>query len=449
VNRFYFFVFLMGLSGARAADLADAIQQTREDIQASVQQLNQLRDQVEAERAPLTEALTDLEKEAAALRQEMTEFRSTQLDTESEMSNLRRDVEQLRKELDFIETVSLEYRRGLEVRVHPAEIPGLTSAMKAVEAEPMIRDQVAAWVQWGLDGLEKRFGGFRVTGSALDAEGNQVDGVFLIFGSSVYFVSNDGGPTGWVRTEVSHLLPGVIPFEDAQDVQRAVALAAEGAEPVLMPVDVTGGEALRIQESTISRMERLKQGGVMVIPLLAVAGLSVVMALLKCVDLMRFKVSLSPADLSSVAEEDSTGISALGWPIRSLVEAARRHRRAPREHLEEILHEQVLSVLPRLERSLGMLAVFGGVAPLLGLLGTVTGMIHTFQLVELFGTGDSRTLSGGISEALVTTALGLMIAIPVLIVHAMLARWAKSKLAELEQTAVSLVNTMVPQAPGR
>src|SRR5690606_17594471 len=118
-----------------------------------------------------------------------------------------------------------------------------------------------------------------------------------------------------------------------------------------------------------------------------------------------------------------------------------------REHLEEIMHEHVLAVVPRLERSLGTLAVFGGVAPLLGLLGTVTGMISTFQLVTLFGSGNAKTLSGGISEALVTTQVGLVIAIPVLLAHAFLARKAKSMLGELEQVAVSLVN-VVKSDPG-
>jgi len=144
--------------------------------------------------------------------------------------------------------------------------------------------------------------------------------------------------------------------------------------------------------------------------------------------------------------DDETASDVLEWaerrpePIGSVMAAAVRHRRASREHLEEILHEHVLGVVPRLERSLGMLAVFGGIAPLLGLLGTVTGMIHTFQLVQVFGTGNSRTLSGGISEALVTTQVGLIIAIPVLLAHAFLARRARALLGELEQSAVSLVN---------
>ena len=99
-------------------------------------------------------------------------------------------------------------------------------------------------------------------------------------------------------------------------------------------------------------------------------------------------------------------------------------------------------MMPKLEQHLGTLAVLGGVAPLLGLLGTVTGMIHTFDLVTIFGTGEARLLSGGISEALITTKFGLGIAIPVLLVHAFFARRIRTVVAELENAAIRVVNAL-------
>ena len=76
----------------------------------------------------------------------------------------------------------------------------------------------------------------------------------------------------------------------------------------------------------------------------------------------------------------------------------------------------------------------------LGLLGTVTGMIKTFKLITVFGTGDARALSSGISEALITTEFGLLVAIPTLLMHAILARTAKGVLASMEQTGLAFVN---------
>ena len=133
-------------------------------------------------------------------------------------------------------------------------------------------------------------------------------------------------------------------------------------------------------------------------------------------------------------------------PLKSLYLECIACRAASREQLEELLHEHIISYVPRLERHLGTLAVLGGIAPLLGLLGTVTGMIHTFQMVTLFGSGDARLLSGGISEALITTKYGLIIAVPVLLAHAFLSRHARGKLAELEQTAIGMVNDVKGRA---
>ena len=116
------------------------------------------------------------------------------------------------------------------------------------------------------------------------------------------------------------------------------------------------------------------------------------------------------------------------------------HANERRGTLEEILYEKILAVRPRLERFLPFIALTAAAAPLLGLLGTVTGMIKTFNLITIFGTGDAKSLSSGISEALVTTELGLVVAIPALIIHGLLSRMSRQKLAEMEQTAVGFIN---------
>lgn len=126
-----------------------------------------------------------------------------------------------------------------------------------------------------------------------------------------------------------------------------------------------------------------------------------------------------------------------------LMVAGVEHADEKRGTLEEILYEKILSVRPKLERFLPFIALTAAAAPLLGLLGTVTGMIKTFNLITIFGTGDAKSLSSGISEALITTALGLIIAIPALIAHGMLARMARQKLGDMEQTAVGFINGVI------
>jgi biopolymer transport protein ExbB len=101
---------------------------------------------------------------------------------------------------------------------------------------------------------------------------------------------------------------------------------------------------------------------------------------------------------------------------------------------ETILHETA-----RLERFLWLVKVVSAVTPLMGLLGTVTGMIRTFQIITLFGTGDPKLMAGGISEALVTTMLGLVAAIPLVLLHSWLSSISKSVVDVLEEQGTGIV----------
>ena len=127
-------------------------------------------------------------------------------------------------------------------------------------------------------------------------------------------------------------------------------------------------------------------------------------------------------------------------PARLMLVDAVEHSDERKELIEEIMYERMIELQPKLERLLPFIAVTAATAPLMGLLGTVTGMINTFKLITIFGTGDARRLSGGISEALVTTEFGLIVAIPSLIMHALLNRRAQGVMANMERMAVSFVN---------
>jgi biopolymer transport protein ExbB len=111
-----------------------------------------------------------------------------------------------------------------------------------------------------------------------------------------------------------------------------------------------------------------------------------------------------------------------------------------REEMENSLQEAILKEIPPMERFLSTLGMLAAIAPLLGLLGTVTGMIDTFHVITLHGTGDPRLMSGGISEALVTTMLGLSVAIPLMLSQTLLSRAVDKKIGEMEEKAMALVN---------
>jgi biopolymer transport protein ExbB len=115
------------------------------------------------------------------------------------------------------------------------------------------------------------------------------------------------------------------------------------------------------------------------------------------------------------------------------------NRSADNETLELKLDEAILREVPMLERWQGWIKVLAAVAPLLGLLGTVVGMIRTFQAITLFGTGDPKLMAGGISQALVTTVLGLVVAIPLVLLHSLVASRSRTLVEILEEQSAGIV----------
>ena len=137
---------------------------------------------------------------------------------------------------------------------------------------------------------------------------------------------------------------------------------------------------------------------------------------------------------------DNLDVSLCGGPHqRGLIfSLASVHIGATREERYDRLYAALRAQRNRLERGLGAIAMTASIAPLLGLLGTVSGMITTFKAMTLFGAGDANVVSGGIAEALITTELGLVVAIPALLAHALMSRRVKSYFAQLENDAVQL-----------
>jgi len=185
------------------------------------------------------------------------------------------------------------------------------------------------------------------------------------------------------------------------------------------------------------------------LPIFALAAAALLVALVKWVGLV-FTRRPAPkrvrALLAAVARRDRQAAldeaAALRGPTGRMLVAGLEHIDQPRSLVEEIMYESVLSTRLRLNRWLPFIAITSSSAPLLGLLGTVTGIMNTFTLMTVFGTGDVKTLSSGISEALITTEFGLYVAIPSLLTYAFLSRKAKSVVDQMEKSAIALVNQL-------
>ncbi len=213
-------------------------------------------------------------------------------------------------------------------------------------------------------------------------------------------------------------------------------------------IDVSRGGALRQITHKQTFTDQVKKGGLLVWPILGLGLLALFIGLERTLFLGRVH-----ANTDKVMGKVNTLAASGRWedcdnmvrnekkiPVYNVLRTGLGARSEDRETLESILQEAILKELPRLERFLPMLNIMGAVAPLLGLLGTVTGMISTFHVITLYGTGDPRMMSGGISTALVTTMLGLTVAIPIMLVYTFLCRQVEHVIGDMEEKAVALTN---------
>ena len=132
-------------------------------------------------------------------------------------------------------------------------------------------------------------------------------------------------------------------------------------------------------------------------------------------------------------------------PLTNIVAAALEARHEPPEGIRQVVVDQGRQETPRLQKYLGVLGTVASVSPLLGLLGTVLGMINVFRVVSAQGVGQADSLAGGISEAMITTATGLTIAIPALVAYNAFSDKAAALVLEIERLALSFIKRIVQQ----
>ncbi|KIX15875.1 MotA/TolQ/ExbB proton channel family protein [Dethiosulfatarculus sandiegensis] len=221
----------------------------------------------------------------------------------------------------------------------------------------------------------------------------------------------------------------------------------------MAPMDISGGAALRQLARRVTFWEQVQSGGYLIWPILLVGAIAVLLIIERLIFLQRVRSNTDALmskvnDLVLAGDMDEAykvADAQSGRPTSNVIKAGLSLRECSGEVIENGLSEAMLRELPRLERFITPLKVLAAVAPLLGLLGTVTGMIKTFQVITVFGTGDPRLMAGGISEALVTTQLGLMVAIPVLVAAGLLGRRAQRIAGDMEEKAVSLSAALIRQ----
>ncbi len=208
-------------------------------------------------------------------------------------------------------------------------------------------------------------------------------------------------------------------------------LSASSGEIVTLGMDPSRGQLMSMLIQAPSLKERVDQGGEVGYLILALGAIGMFFAVIHALYLI-----VKSGQVKAQIKNDTPN---LNNPLGRVLQVYQDNKNVDVETLELKLDEAILKETPALERFLNMIKLISAVAPLFGLLGTVIGMIATFQSITLFGTGDPKLMANGISQALVTTVEGLVVAIPTLLAHSFVAGMSKNVIHILEEQSAGII----------
>ena len=422
-------IYLLGQS------LGEALIWSRQEVQQARQELNEGRDKIVEEKLPLAGEMRELRERLQVQEEALRLLEVKRENRDLELQGLKNEHQEgvgLAQNLsNSVGRFRQEFETGLvhgERNRYADTLLNLDEAQRG-EGEGLLKRAEAQlkFLELSLDRLESLFGGSRFTTEAISEFGAVEKGDALAYGPIVLFNAKSGGAAGNLFLNYSGILAEVQTLDDSHqsDIQK---LFDEGES--IVRIDPTLGQATLISDDPVTIVEHLKQGGFWMVPIGLFGAGAFVVSVLKWIRLRK-------VNIPGVSEfEQLQTNQPVEWEMR--YEGESRHLlekmlAASGENTEIRAAELDVAYQEfrfKLNRWLPIIALTAAVSPLLGLLGTVTGMIKTFQLISIFGAGDAKLLSSGISEALITTEFGLVVAIPALVLHAYLQRRIKKILIQ-------------------
>ncbi len=443
------------LIGGTITANAQSVQQVRatarNDLKDSIERLTLLRQQVEQEKIPLSKAVAKLERDARDKRAEIDRRLRQRDNRDASLLQLKEEVRENEAALETSLRLLKDYARGWTQSIPSSErILHADSLSAALSKEKGSRaSSFSAYLEladFSTTALLRQAGGLAYSGDAIvPPEGVRESGTFWTVGPVLYF-RGEKGSSGFLDKSYERVAdlsmeltaesvkrntpPRLLIANAGTSQQIGNALASPQGSSALLPMDPSLGKALVIEGSEPTLWEEMQKGGIWIYPILFFALASVLIALFKAVQILRIPFPHGPVTLAGN----------FGGPFELLRKTAQGYRGKKPEILEEILYEIIIDWQARLEKGMPLIAITAATAPLLGLLGTVTGMIDVFRQITNFANPENSELARGISEALVTTKFGLITAIPSLIAHALLSRRLQGLISKMEGFSARLVH---------
>ena len=437
-----------------------AARSAKADLDKALEKYGRMQKEISDARIPISRDLLELRREALSRRREMEQTSRLRDARTVDLQTIEKEIEKRETEVTYLTSLLGDYVQRFENQLHISERAIYRVATEGARMgleDPTLSDEETLMkqievVQLALGRIRDLAGGVVFEGSALSPGGAQEKGDFALVGPLVYFSSSESDTRGFVFVDQGSAQPSVIQAS-GEDLAGIGELTT--TKSAVIPIDPSLVNALKLIALEETFVEHVRKGRFVGYCILALAALSLAIAIYKWIEISGVRRA-RPEDLQEILglleegkrDEALAAAKGVSGPVGLLLTDAVEHSEEGKDLLEEVLYERLLQTQPNLEKMIPFIAVVAATAPLMGLLGTVTGMINTFQAIQVHGTGDARVLSSGISEALVTTEFGLCVAIPSIIIHALLLRRTRGVLASMEQTAVAFKNGLETKIKG-
>ena len=436
-------------------NFADVQSDLRTKNELSLEKLKAVRKKIQDEKIPLATKLSGLERDVIEKRRVVERLQRLRDNKTVGLNSLKKEVDGRKNEVQFLSTLSNDFLANLESRLHVSEIDRyqqqLTKIKSVLDGEENEQAKMLSRLELfnlSLSRTQELLGGTQFSGQALDDNGKVCQGSFVLSGPLAYFKEKDGTLVGLTQSG-RDLKPRIFPLEGAKANALKNFFSLEQGSEGTLHIDPTLGDAVKVAAAEDTIWEHVQKGGTWAYPIVIAAILAVLISLFKYFQLSKISDprAASVSDIIRLVNEGEQEAALkraknLKGPFSTMFSAGIQCSNEGKKMVDEAMYEELLATQPKLESYLPIIQVTAATAPLMGLLGTVTGMIKTFKQITLFGTGDAKSLSEGISEALITTELGLIAAIPSLVLYAILSRKSKAILSEMERLSSLFLNAL-------
>ena len=453
-----FFIIALGSQAFAAENWGDVAKQVVKEQDQAVAGSAETEQYLKMDETALKSELAGLKDQAKTEQSSLDKLQDEFASLKKVEDGLKQDLTNEKDEIDAIEgNVRAAAKDAVQAsRDNPitAEFPGRTAAMQALVDMRQFpgMSAIEQLVEFFFQEMKAEGQIVRRTGKFTGPDGRETTGDIVRVGKFTTYYRMQDGKVGFLLPDATGsklvAITGEVPYSTRHQIKKYI----EG-DTNIAPIDPSaGGGFSKLTEKTHFR-DWLEQGGTFMYAILLVAIFAVLLTVERLI-VLGTRGRASNKVMNQIKEYASKGL----WkdastycrknsrvPTCQMLDGVIEHVGYSQEVLENALQEGILKQMPKIERGLTTLALLAAVAPLLGLLGTVTGMITTFKVITEVGTGDPGMMAGGISEALLTTEFGLIVAVPIMFVHHFFQRKVEKITGDMQEKGTAFAITLLKQ----